>query len=438
MAAFAAAGLLLGAAVLAATGCASRTRTPQPARPVLPSTPAAGMAIGITEFNPNLLWSPAERSSAPAGLQRSRDALDAINPGVYRLPIDWAQVQPDPSRPPNWELPLAGCDRDLAPCWRWNGVRDQLDAIRSRQRRGGLDVLVVLTSPPRWASPAAPAGCELSFTARADRGVAPRALGAYAALARSLLALAAQEGVQLRFWSPWNEPNAPQRISPQRASCSAASPSLAAGRYAQLVRALQAVLSSAPGDHQLVLGEIAAYGAATPRRTGALEFLRDLPSDVVCAADVWAQHLYISPAAVGAQGPALAADGRAGRLDAGASVGLLLQIQAMLGARGCRRQYSLWVTETGVGGPVAGGPRPRDEASARAACRALAAALSAWDGLGFVRAAVQYTFREDPYYPVGLADAQLTKSYPTEELWKAWGQRRPGAPPPPLPASCRD
>ncbi|MCW2995444.1 MAG: hypothetical protein JWQ18_2939, partial [Conexibacter sp.] len=53
-----------------------------------------------------------------------------------------------------------------------------------------------------------------------------------------------------------------------------------------------------------------------------------------------------------------------------------------------------------------------------------------------VDAAFQYTFREDTAYPVGLADAGLTRLYPTYDLWAAWGARAPSDPAPALPQSC--
>jgi hypothetical protein len=55
-----------------------------------------------------------------------------------------------------------------------------------------------------------------------------------------------------------------------------------------------------------------------------------------------------------------------------------------------------------------------------------------------VDAAFQYTFREDSAYPVGLADAGLTRTYPTYDLWAAWGARAPSDPAPALPPSCAE
>ena len=52
-------------------------------------------------------------------------------------------------------------------------------------------------------------------------------------------------------------------------------------------------------------------------------------------------------------------------------------------------------------------------------------------------AAFQYTFRDDPVFPVGLADAKLTKAWPAYQLFKAWGGTRGAdAPPPALPRAC--
>ena len=77
-----------------------------------------------------------------------------------------------------------------------------------------------------------------------------------------------------------------------------------------------------------------------------------------------------------------------------------------------------------------------DDASLRAQCRAQDAALRRWADDPRVDAAFQYTFREDTAYPVGLADAALTRAYPTYDLWAAWGAREPSDPPPALPQAC--
>ena len=54
-----------------------------------------------------------------------------------------------------------------------------------------------------------------------------------------------------------------------------------------------------------------------------------------------------------------------------------------------------------------------------------------------VTAAFQYTFRDDPVFPVGLADVSLTRTWPAYTLWLAWGgERDPRDPEPALPAAC--
>src|SRR5207302_630771 len=115
---------------------------------------------------------------------------------------------------------------------------------------------------------------------------------AYRALIASILALGRAEGVALRWWSPWNEPNHPFFISPQRAACDAASPALSPAVYADLARAMAGQLKADGGDHRIVLGELAGVTAATPRATSISQFAAALPLDVLCLGGVWSVHAY--------------------------------------------------------------------------------------------------------------------------------------------------
>ncbi len=407
-----------------------RAPTSSPAPVDLPGASPHRLLVGITEQDPAFVWASQARSrhAAPAA-EPGRRQLDVVHPAVYRLFIDWAQIQPTPDTPPNWDGGRDGCLRG-PPCLPWSGIREQLDAVRSRQQQGGLTVLVVLTDPPPWAAAAPLPGCRLSGARAGSNGVATAALPAYAALARGLLAVAAQETVSIGYLSAFNEPNVSRILTPQRSRCDPRSPSLAPARYASLVRALAPVLAATPGAPRLVLGETAAYGGPGPLRTGAGEFIGDLPRDVVCASDIWSQHLYISPAAVGARGAQASELHARGAWDAAGSVGFLTQLHSALVARGCLRPPRIWVTETGDGGPIAGNPRPADPATEQLDCQQMAGALIGWDALGYVDVAVQYSFREDAAYPVGLVDAGLTRAHATLALWQAWGQRRAGAPAP--------
>ena len=131
------------------------TATPTPdADAGAPPLPAAGpgLAVGVTEFNANLVASPADgrcRRRGPA----VRDALGAIRPAFFRLVIDWRL---DPALRRRARGPRARPHDGLHARRRavpgLGGVRDQLRALASRQREGGWQALVVLTGTPDWAA----------------------------------------------------------------------------------------------------------------------------------------------------------------------------------------------------------------------------------------------------------------------------------------------
>jgi hypothetical protein len=174
-----------------------------------------------------------------------------------------------------------------------------------------------------------------------------------------------------------------------------------------------------PGDQELVLGEMAGTTTPSPRRSTVQEMVAGLPDDVVCASRTWSQHDYAQVTPDPAKPDPITA------------------LEQALDARPCTRGAHIWVTETGVGGDRPGGDRPTDDPALRSQCRAQDAMLRRWADDPRVDVAFQYTFREDTAYPVGLADAALTRAYPTYDLWQAWGgARAPSAPPPALPAAC--
>ena len=74
------------------TASPSPTPTPVPTPPPIPAG-GPGLAVGVTEFNANLVASPAQRQ-IPAPWAAARDALGAIKPAYFRLVIDWASMQP--------------------------------------------------------------------------------------------------------------------------------------------------------------------------------------------------------------------------------------------------------------------------------------------------------------------------------------------------------
>ncbi|HEY6759875.1 MAG TPA: hypothetical protein VI318_10305 [Baekduia sp.] len=397
------------------------THVPVAPAPKPPAPPPPVLATGLTEANAQLLYDATSHPDVAPGFAPWRDRVAALKVQYLRLPIYWNKLQPDPSQPADLAIPADGCARGTPPCGAFGGIRDELAAIASQQKEGsGLPgVEVVIAGVPDWAADGA-SGCERSDAGPSSRPIDARGIEAYKALIAQIAQLAAQEGATLTYWSPWNEPNHPAFISPQRATCSASSPTVAAGIYAQLVRAAKSALDAVPGDQQLVLGEMAGTTVPSPRRSTVQEMVAALPDDVVCASRLWSQHDYAQVAPDPAKPDPVVA------------------LEQALDARPCTAGAHIWVTETGVGGAEPGGARPTDDASLRAQCRAQDAKLREWAADPRVDAAFQYTFREDSAYPVGLADAGLTRTYPTYDLWMAWGggARQPSDPAPALPATC--
>jgi hypothetical protein len=279
--------------------------------------------------------------------------------------------------------------------------------------------MVVFMGVPDWAAHG-PAGCERPGIQPRSRPITARGVTAFRALVAQVAALAHEAHVDVPWWSAWNEPNGPFFISPQRARCSVDSPPVSTKVYTRLFGALKAELDALPGDQHLALGDLAGVAEGSSRGTGTGEFLRHLPDSVVCSADVMAQHAYAElPGQKTRPGDPIATTERA------------------LDARPCARGMPIWITETGVGGLHAGDERRTGRASLHAQCVAFNGQLRDWLHQPRIRAAFQYSFREDPVFPVGLADAQLTRDYPTYDLLRAWSNRaRPDDPPPSLPDAC--
>ena len=371
-----------------------------------------------------MLWSPyGLPRPGGARFEIARRELTALHPTYLRLLVDWAALQPDPRRPPQLEAPVSGCARRVGPCAAYAGIRDELAAIASQQKAAGtragvaFQVVVDIFNTPAWAAPP-PSGCQRPGAAATSQGPSRAALGAYRALIRSLLALAQREGVSIDWWGPWNEPNHPLFMSPQRASCAAGSPTVAPALYAELVRAMNAELRAQGGGRHLLLGELNGFESGSPDRTSISEFVAALPSDVICSSDVWSIHAYASRGSFAHADPVAALE------------------QALNARGGCARDARVWVTETGAGSSQPGSPRTALAADEQAGCRAMAAQLIRWSRDPRVGAVFQYTFREDPAYPVGLVGADLDHLYPTYRLWREWSRLRGHGEPPPTPATA--
>ncbi len=368
-----------------------------------------GPAFGVTEDNADLLWPPGA-GPVPGGpaFASARTHLEALHPRYIRLLVDWAELQPQAGRPPALDRMVDGCARSVGPCGAYAGIRAELRAIAAQQRvargegRPGYEVVLVVFGAPAWAA-RPPGGCELARTQPFSRPVSAAGLAGYRALIGSLLALGAREGVALSWWAPWNEPNDPLFVSPQHAVCAAGAASLAAVVYAQLAQAMAEELSAAGGVHHLLLGELNAFQTDSPHRTSISSFVAALPENVICMSDTWSIHAYAT------------------RDEAQPELDPTTVLEQALDARGrCGRRAGIWVTEAGAGAPRPGRPRPRGAQDERAGCEALAAQLQRWIADPRVEAILQYSFREDPAFPVGLISADLAHIYPAYRLWLAF------------------
>jgi hypothetical protein len=393
----------------APTPAPSASATPAPATPTPTVEPlpvaGKGLQVGITEFNPNFVATPGTVPLLEP-FSHWRDALAAIKPRFFRLMIDWPAIQPQQTDHADLAQYNGGCERTVPPCQPYGGLTDVFKALASRQKEGGWQALVVINGTPAWAVPD-PSGC--SRAADGTRSRLPRAdaVPAYRRLVEDLIAAAAQQGAQLRFWSAWNEPNLHQFLSPQRATCRPTAPSAAPAGYAKLFYALQEALDEAPGDQQPVIGETAGIVRSGTYTTSVQEFIKGLPENVACASTVWSQHGYI-----GGPDPAP-------------------QVIRALDARGCPRRHTVWITETGVVAKqteLSAASAIRDE---RQGCAALHRRLVRWWREPRVTAAFQYEFRNDDAFPSGLVRTDLSAARPELAEWTAWGgDREPSAPPP--------
>jgi hypothetical protein len=372
--------------------------TPEPPPPLWEQLETRGkkLAAGITEPHPAFVTTA---DGFPQPFERWRRALGRIRPALYRLILYWPALQPSPEAPPDLAALNGGCMRDKEPCFGYYGVRDQVRALGSRQRRpGGAEVLVVVAGTPAWAA-RPPSGCERRRIEPENRMPRTDALPAYRRLVRAVLRIAREEGVTLRYWAPWNEPNHPYSSSPQRAYCSGAAPSVSIGPYVEVARALRDALDRAPGDQRYVLGEVAVMIRRLSVTTTVNEFVSALPRGLVCGAAAWTQHSYLGGEEV------------------------LDDVMRLLDDKGCDRRHAVWMTETGAGAPRTATARTGGRGAELRGCLAVHRQLKRWYRDRRVTAAVQYTLREDDLFPTGLVTTALDRPYPALREWQQWGLR---------------
>ena len=163
-----------------------------------------------------------------------------------------------------------------------------------------------------------------------------------------------------------------------------------------------------------MLGELAGLDESKTKSTSLQEFLRKLPTPIVCGSTILSQHGYIT----GINPVALAAKAA--------------------GTHKCKKKHVVWMTETGVGAPHAGQDKRTSAPAERRACRQLHKRLVQWYDDPRVTAAFQYTFREDDIFRTGLVTTALDRAFPVLKEWQAWGGTARPKPtdPPPSHAHC--
>ena len=364
--------------------------------PPPPPPPASRepLALGLTEADPRLLVASRPGSAGARAV--------ALQPRYVRVLVDWARVQPRAGRAPNWNAPPGGCPASAPRCGTARGLRGLLEAIKARRKAdGGWQILVVPYFTPAWAAVPA-SGCERPGTT--PRARMPR-IDAYRAFLRALQRLGDEAGVDFAYWSPWNEPNHPAFLNPQRATCDIALARAGAGalRAARARRGAGAAPRPAPR----------ARRPRGPRHAAAVrrERRRVRPR---AAAGRRLRRQRVRPARVHrrarpqrAQAPAGRSGGCRDRGDRASST----RSTPSCACHGC--DQPLWITETGT----------FDHR-----CESMAAALKAWADDPRVDAAFQYTFREHPSFPVGLVSSSLRTTYRSYTAWHAFSVARGDAP----------
>lgn len=419
--------------IVGATGgylVGDRSPTSAPRSP--PATTSAStprpptLAVGLVSTDAGVLTPPG----APEipGFDAARALVEKIAPRFVRIDLRWDLLQPDADRPLDPDRVVGdGCGRESAPpCSGPASLRRTLTALKAAQVRhpGSYRPLISFWGMPTWAGAAPAAGCDVDAVRAGARPLAPEQEPAYRAAIAGVRAALTAAGIGGADWTPWNEPNAPYFLGPQRAACRADADPISVGAYGRLVAAMDEELQSlhragsARGD-RLVVGELATWEAGSARVVPADAFLRALPDAVLCRADVVSLHGYLEARS---------------RRSRGEPVGAALR---ELDRRPCLNDRPAWITETGVGAPHSNARRSVRPAVLTEECGLLQRQLQRWWRDPRITAAFQYSVRDDPAFPTGLLNEALTRTYPAAAVWQAWGgSRDPAAVPPALPAGC--
>ena len=282
------------------------------------------------------------------------------------------------------------------------GARRAAEARRLAGARG-------VAGTPDVGRRAPPSGCERDETAARSRAAARRPARRLRALRRRRARARRRGRARLRYWSPWNEPNHPYSLSPQR----------------------DAVRARAPVARRRALRRAGERDAAGARRRagrpgdGARRARRPAESRPYTTGDprVHRRRCRRSSSARRRSGRSTATSAASTRSTTSrrALVEVLLPADARdLDDRDRRRRGGHWAASARV------------RAKQRGTCEQLHRRLVQWYQDKRVTAAFQYTLREDDVFPVGLVTTDLT-GLPVARRVEGVGSgqaaeaRRPGA-----------
>jgi hypothetical protein len=216
------------------------------------------------------LASPAAARTLPlgfsdpafAGVPASRDAwlgrAAAEGADVVRIGVSWSAVAA--TAPP----PGTAADDPANAAYDWSGVDGAVADARAR----GLQVMLVVTSAPRWAEGA-------QRPASAPPGSWLPDPGAFGAFAR---ALALRYAGQVEFFQAWNEPNLSRYLSPQWADTGSGLRPLSPVWYRRMLNAFYTGIKGVDPSAVVLSAGTAPYGDSEPGadRLPPVRFTREL------------------------------------------------------------------------------------------------------------------------------------------------------------------
>ncbi len=295
------------------------------------------------------------------------------------------------------------------------GLREQLRGARRAAEARRLAGADGGRRHARLGRPARPPAASGRRPCRARARRAPTQLAAYERFIGEVLKLADDVGADLRYWSPWNEPNHPYSLSPQRRAVQRRLP----GRGARALRGAGG--RDAPGARarrRATRRWCSASSPACPRagrsRAASASSSGRCRRTSCAAATVWTQHGYIG------------------------GVNPVDDVEKALATFSCPQKHAIWMTETGR---RRGRARPQALGVGAQAARHLRGAAPparplvrgrARDGGVPVHASARTTCS-----PSASSRPTSKDAYPSLDEWKAWGQaKRPRPDDPPPPESC--